>query len=73
MVLLARNRAAFSVTRGENEGRYLPHVAVASKFTTVTPIRIPHIDKVTHLVTDRTPPAALRKALRARKVRILTA
>ena len=48
-------------------------VADASKFTTVTPIRIPHIDKVTHLVTDRTPPAALRKALRARKVRILTA
>ena len=48
-------------------------VADASKFTTVTPIRVPHFDKVTHLVTDRAPPAALRRTLRAKGVRILTA
>jgi len=48
-------------------------VADASKFSTVTPIRVPHFDKVTHLVTDRAPPAALRKALRGKGIRILTA
>jgi DeoR family transcriptional regulator, glycerol-3-phosphate regulon repressor len=48
-------------------------VADASKFTTVTPIRVPHYDKVTHLVTDRAPSAALRKALRSKGIRILTA
>ncbi len=48
-------------------------VADASKFTTVTPVRIPHFDRATHLVTDRAPPAPLRRALRAKGVRILIA
>lgn len=48
-------------------------VADASKFATVTPIRVPHFDKVTHLVTDRAPPPTLRRTLRAKGIRILTA
>lgn len=39
LVTLAQNSAASSVTRGENTGRYLPHVAVAKEFTTAARLK----------------------------------